>query len=105
MRDCRGHIHGARRGATPPTVPLALSTSLDWRNRGRVVTSEPAKAHTTAGDLSEFSSLVDPYRQELHLDCYRMLGSLHDAEDLVQETMLPAWHYGDTCMGHASLLT
>ena len=69
------------------------------------MTSEPAKAHTTAGDLSEFSSLIEPYRQELHLYCYRLLGSLHDAEDLVQETMLRAWQYGDTFKGQSSLRT
>ena len=31
MRDCKGHIHSARRGATPPTVPLAPSISENWR--------------------------------------------------------------------------
>jgi RNA polymerase sigma-70 factor (ECF subfamily) len=69
------------------------------------VTSEPARTHTTTGEHSEFSSLIESYRQELHLYCYRLLGSLHDAEDLVQETMLRAWQYSDTFRGQSSLRT
>ncbi len=69
------------------------------------MTSEPAKAHTEAFDLSAFSSLIEGYRRELHLYCYRLLGSMHDAEDLVQETMLRAWQYADTFKGQSSLRT
>jgi RNA polymerase sigma-70 factor (ECF subfamily) len=67
--------------------------------------SERAKAEVTSGDPSEFISLIEPYRQELNLYCYRLLGSFHDAEDMVQETMLRAWQYSGAFKGQSSLRT
>ena len=54
------------------------------------------------GDATAFSALTEPYRRELQVHCYRILGSLHEAEDMVQETMLKAWRRLDTYEGRAS---
>lgn len=54
-------------------------------------------------DQHEFSGLIESYRRELQAHCYRMMGSIQDAEDMVQESFLKAWHRRDTFEGRASL--
>jgi DNA-directed RNA polymerase specialized sigma24 family protein len=47
-------------------------------------------------DESSFEAAIEPFRRELHVHCYRLLGGLAEADDLVQETLLRAWrHRGD----------
>jgi RNA polymerase sigma-70 factor, ECF subfamily len=65
--------------------------------------SEDTLSRARAGDESAFQELIDPYRRELQLHCYRILGSLQDAEDQLQETLLAAWRGLDRFEGRASL--
>lgn len=56
-----------------------------------------------AGNEQAFGGLVEPHRRALHAHCYRMLGSLQDAEDAVQETLLRAWRGLERFEGRSSL--
>jgi RNA polymerase sigma-70 factor, ECF subfamily len=55
-----------------------------------------------AGDEAAFASLAERYRRELQVHCYRMLGSLEDAEDQVQETLLRAWRRRESFEGRST---
>ncbi len=57
------------------------------------------------GDEPAFRELTEPFRRELELHCYRILGSLQDAEDMLQETLVAAWRGLDDFEGRASLRT
>ena len=69
------------------------------------LTSERLLSKARAGDEWAFRELTDPFRRELQLHCYRILGSLQDAEDMLQETLLAAWRGLDEFQGRASLRT
>jgi RNA polymerase sigma-70 factor (ECF subfamily) len=76
--------------------------SAETQSGGEVVTTELiARART--GDGEAFRELTGPYRRELQVHCYRMLGSLQDAEDALQDTMLAAWQGLEGFEGRASI--
>src|SRR3982074_2693455 len=58
-----------------------------------------------AGDGDAFRELTEPYRRELEVHCYRMLGSVADAEDALQDPLLAAWQGLGGFEGRASLRT
>ena len=67
--------------------------------------TERALTLARAGDENAFRELIEPYRRELQLHCYRIVGSTQDAEDLVQETLLAAWRGLDQFAERASIRT
>lgn len=81
---------------TPPSAgpaSLSLYGTAHWHGKGRRVSDET------------FERLVGRYRRELTAHCYRMLGSVQDAEDAVQETLLAAWRGLDGFEGRSSVRT
>src|SRR5205085_2852471 len=65
--------------------------------------SDQTLARARAGDEAAFRELTEPYRRELQLHCYRIVGSAQDAEDLLQETLLAAWRGLERFEGRASV--
>ena len=74
-----------------------------WCEGGVVTTDLITRAR--AGDGDAFRELIEPYRRELQVHCYRMLGSFQDAEDALQDTLLAAWQGLKSFEGRASVRT
>jgi RNA polymerase sigma-70 factor (TIGR02960 family) len=72
-------------------------------SRGVAEALELSRARS--GDEAAFEHLVEPYRRELQVHCYRILGSVQDAEDMLQETLMAAWRSLDQFEERSSLRT
>src|SRR5262249_50372174 len=82
--------------AQPDRYPAGRAADeFSWRS--------PSPDMTIATDHAAFTELLQRHRRELHVHCYRMLGSFDDCEDLVQETFLLAWRGRATFAGRSSL--
>jgi len=82
---------------------IAGDASETASSYGGAVLTERMLARARAGDEHAFRELTDPYRRELQLHCYRIVGSVQDAEDLLQETLLAAWRALEGFQGRASV--
>src|ERR1700691_6741522 len=69
------------------------------------MTTETALERARAGDDQAFGEVTGPYLAELRLHCYRILGSVQDAEDVLRETLLAAWRGIGQYEGRAALRT
>ena len=80
------------------------SRAPDGREEGGAVTAD-LLTRARSGDGDAFGRLVQPYRRELQVYCYRFLGSVADAEDVLQDTLLSAWQGLAGFEGRASIRT
>jgi RNA polymerase sigma-70 factor (ECF subfamily) len=79
-----------------------MSRRPGGRHMDMQTTKDEVVAAAQAGDEAAFSALVERHRRELQVHCYRMLGSLEDSEDQVQETFLRAWRRRESYQGRST---
>ena len=89
-------------GGMPWTIRATMPTDLLNQEEPTLTTTSPAAhnnlqllAAARSGDETAFAELTQPLQREIHIHCYRMLGTLHDADDALQETLLRAWRQLD----------
>jgi RNA polymerase sigma-70 factor (TIGR02960 family) len=83
---------------------MEMRQSAGKKGDARAVTADLI-SRARAGDADAFRELTEPHRRELQVHCYQMLGSLQDAEDAIQDTLLAAWQGLGGFDGRASLRT
>jgi RNA polymerase sigma-70 factor, ECF subfamily len=87
------------------TMPPTLTRALVSGGMNADITAGESELLEAArgGDEKSFQALVEPYRSGLHAHCYRMLGSVHDADDALQDALLRAWRGLTNFQGRSSL--
>jgi len=91
--------------ATPRSRTGWLDLSESCLQTGEVPEQTSTLDAARGGDQEAFALLIEPFRRELRAHCYRFSGSLHDADDLVQESLLRAWRGLKSFEGRSSLRT